>query len=113
MTYSDIISNTLPLPGMPDPAAQPRPPRERKPRPFEPSATEPQVVVRAGRVQLAVSPWGEVEVDGRPAGIAPPLNHLDLPPGAHTITVRNGDAPPQTRLVEVHPDQPVSLKFRF
>ena len=49
----------------------------------------------------------------RPAGIAPPLNHLDLPAGAHTITVRNGDAPPQTRLVEVHPDQPVSLKFRF
>jgi serine/threonine-protein kinase len=95
-------------------ASAPRkPPRERKPRPPEAATAEPQVVVRAGRVQLAVSPWGEVEVNGRPAGIAPPLNHLDLPAGAHTITVRNGDAPPQTRLVEVHPDQPVSLKFRF
>ncbi len=106
-----------PVPPVSEPAAASgvgrKPPRERKPRPSEPAAAEPQVVVRAGRVQLAVSPWGEVEVDGRPAGIAPPLNHLDLPPGAHTITVRNGDAPPQTRLVEVHPDQPVSLKFRF
>lgn len=86
-----------------------------KPKPAEvetPAAPAPAPPAQ-GRVMLAVSPWGEVEVDGRPVGVAPPLRHLDLSAGSHTITVRNGDAPPQSRQVEVDPAQPVTLKFRF
>jgi serine/threonine-protein kinase len=66
-----------------------------------------------GVVQLAVSPWGQVEVDGAPVGIAPPLNRLSLPAGSHTITIRNGELPPLVRTVEVSADRPVVIKHRF
>jgi serine/threonine-protein kinase len=66
-----------------------------------------------GALQLAISPWGQVEVDGRPAGTTPPLSHLDLPEGAHTITVRNDDAPPYTVTVQVTSDNPVTVRHRF
>ncbi|MBN8487767.1 MAG: serine/threonine protein kinase, partial [Burkholderiales bacterium] len=87
-----------------------------KPKPVDtaPSAPPPPPAPPTqGRVLLAVSPWGEVEVDGRPAGVAPPLRHLDLTAGPHTITVRNGDAAPQVRQIDVDPAQPTTLRFRF
>jgi serine/threonine-protein kinase len=64
-------------------------------------------------VQLAVSPWGHVDVDGATVGTAPPLTRLTLPEGTHSITVRNDDFPPFTATVQVHPDKPVSLRHRF
>ena len=64
-------------------------------------------------MQLAISPWGEVEVDGNPAGTTPPLARLTLPEGAHTITVRNDDAPPHTVTVQVSADKPVTVRHRF
>lgn len=45
----------------------------------------------SGMVQIAVAPWGEVIVDGKSKGVAPPLAHLNLPVGAHSIDIRNGD----------------------
>jgi serine/threonine-protein kinase len=66
-----------------------------------------------GSVQLAVSPWGHVDVDGATVGTAPPLTRLTLPEGTHSITVRNDDFPPFTATVQVHPDKPVSLRHRF
>ena len=66
-----------------------------------------------GYVQLAISPWGQVEVDGAAVGIAPPLNRLSLPAGSHTITIRNGELPPLVRVVEVSADHPVVIKHRF
>ena len=69
--------------------------------------------VVTGVVRLAVSPWGRIEVDGAPAGVAPPLTQLSLPPGRHRITVSNEDFPPFSAWVDVTADQPVSLKHRF
>jgi serine/threonine-protein kinase len=66
-----------------------------------------------GTVQIAISPWGRVEVDGTVVGVAPPLTRIELPRGTHTITVRNEDFPVFTREVTVDPEQPVSLKHRF
>jgi serine/threonine-protein kinase len=66
-----------------------------------------------GLVRLAVSPWGQVEVDGSAAGTTPPLNRLHLSEGRHTIVVRNSDFPPFTATVNVSADQPVTLKHRF
>jgi serine/threonine-protein kinase len=54
-----------------------------------------------------------VEVDGAPAGIAPPLNRLDLPAGRHTVVIRNADFPPHTATVDVGADQPTVVKHRF
>jgi eukaryotic-like serine/threonine-protein kinase len=93
-------------------------PRERKPRASSPTATpvvaaEPAPALPPGFVQLAISPWGQVDVDGATVGIAPPLNRLSLPAGPHTITIRNGELPPLVRVIEVSADHPVTIKHRF
>ena len=66
-----------------------------------------------GVVHIAVSPWGQVEVDGAPVGTTPPLSRLELPPGTHTITVRNADFPPFTTTVNVSADRPATVRHRF
>jgi len=70
-------------------------------------------VLAKGAVNLAISPWGQVEVDGAAVGTAPPLTRLDLTQGTHTITVRNEDFPPFTQRVQVDAERPVTLKHRF
>ena len=70
-------------------------------------------VLSEGVVQLAVSPWGQVEVDGKPMGISPPLTRLTLSSGNHTITVRNTDFPAYTTTVTVDGESPLTLRHRF
>ena len=70
-------------------------------------------VLSEGIVQLAVSPWGQVEVDGKPMGISPPLSRLTLASGNHSITVRNTDFPAYTATVTVDGKSPVVLRHRF
>ena len=82
-------------------------------------ATRPAAAARAaapaatGTLQLAISPWGQVEVNGSPAGTTPPLTRLTLPEGRHTITVRNVDFPPYTTTVQVQADKPLTVRHRF
>jgi eukaryotic-like serine/threonine-protein kinase len=64
-------------------------------------------------VRLAVSPWGQVEVDGVSAGSAPPLTELTLNEGKHQITIRNADYPPFNTTVNVTPGQAVGIKHKF
>lgn len=66
-----------------------------------------------GFVALAVSPWGEVVVNGATRGVSPPLTRLALPPGVHSVEIRNGAAPPLTARVEVRPGQTIALQHRF
>jgi serine/threonine-protein kinase len=66
-----------------------------------------------GKVQLAISPWGEVEVDGVAKGITPPLAQLSLPPGRHRITVRNGEHAPYSVTLTVESEKTVTLRHRF
>lgn len=83
--------------------------REREAR----AAAATPAVVAFGTVRIAVSPWGNVEVDGTAVGTTPPLNELTLPEGRHQITVRNADFPPYSASVNVVPGQPVTLRHRF
>ncbi len=77
-------------------------------------AGEPPAAAQAhGTLKLAISPWGEVLVDGRPAGVAPPLNQLSLTPGPHVITIRNGDSPDFRRTIDVRSDKVVVVKHQF
>ncbi|MBV8209245.1 MAG: serine/threonine protein kinase [Burkholderiaceae bacterium] len=64
-------------------------------------------------VTLGISPWGEIVVDGASRGVSPPLTHLTLAPGAHTIEVRNGSAPPYVSRIDLQPAQAVELQHRF
>jgi eukaryotic-like serine/threonine-protein kinase len=66
-----------------------------------------------GLVQLAVTPWGQVEVDGHAMGISPPLTRVLLPAGPHVFTVRNADFPAYTVTLSLSGDNPVTLRHRF
>jgi serine/threonine-protein kinase len=76
--------------------------------PAAPAAPAP-----TGTVVVAVSPWGQVEVDGTPAGVAPPLSQLTLAEGEHTIVVRNADFAPHRVTVQVQAGQSVTVRHRF
>jgi eukaryotic-like serine/threonine-protein kinase len=108
------------------PAPQPVKPRAEAPRTVKkdkppakdkaaPAAAEPTPAAAPapGIVQLAVTPWGQVEVDGRAMGTTPPLARLSLPAGSHQIVVRNGDFPAHTATVTVSEDKPLTLRHRF
>jgi len=73
----------------------------------------PVLPPRDGSVTLAISPWGEVSVDGAARGVSPPLTQLSLPPGVHTIEVRNGAAAPFVARVEVRSGETLGLQHRF
>jgi hypothetical protein len=71
------------------------------------------VPLASGLVRIAVSPWGQVEVDGTAVGTAPPLNEVTLSEGRHQITIRNEDFPPYNATINVSSNQPVTIKHKF
>ena len=77
------------------------------------NAAAPAAPAAKGQLNLAVSPWGQIEIDGAPAGTTPPLSRLQLTEGRHTVVIRNEDFPPYTTTVNVTADQPVTVKHRF
>ena len=92
--------------------AKPAPRERREAKPAGDAKVTPATKAQ-GLVRLAVSPWGEVEVDGTPAGNAPPLTELRLSEGKHLITIRNADFPPFSTTVTIAPGQAVGIKHKF
>ncbi len=86
--------------------------REAKDREAQLAATA-LVAPATGTVKIAISPWGQVEVDGSPSGAAPPLTELRLAEGRHQIVVRNGDFTPYITSVNVAGGQVISLRYKF
>jgi hypothetical protein len=75
-----------------------------------PPAAKPVALVRLG---FAVTPWGEVYIDGRKMGITPPLNEIRLPPGKHKIEIRNTTFQPYRQTVDLRADRSVRIKHKF
>jgi serine/threonine-protein kinase len=102
------------VPPEPAPAVEETKPAEfragQRRRP-EPTTVAPPV--RDGTVNLAVTPWGEVFVNGAPRGVSPPLTQLTLPPGAHTIEIRNASSPPFSVRIELRAGETINLQHRF
>ncbi len=71
------------------------------------------VPLRDGTVALAITPWGEVVVDGVTRGVSPPLTQLALSPGPHTVEVRNESSPPFSVRIELRSGETISLQHRF
>ncbi len=67
----------------------------------------------AARLGLAVSPWGEVYVDGRKRGLSPPLTEIRLAPGRHTIEIRNAQFTPYAETVNLEANASVKIKHKF
>jgi eukaryotic-like serine/threonine-protein kinase len=114
-----VATEPVPAPvPAPRPAATPQqrtaqpPPRPRE-LPTRAITAAAPVVRQQGTLQLAISPWGQVEINGSPAGTTPPLTQVQLPEGTHTITVRNVDFAPFVTTVQVRADTPVTVRHRF
>ncbi|MBI2305872.1 MAG: serine/threonine protein kinase [Rhodocyclales bacterium] len=77
------------------------------------AAETPPAAPADGRVRLAIAPWGEVVVDGKPAGVSPPLMELRLPPGKHVIEIRNTTFPVRKQTLDVAADSNLRIKHKF
>jgi serine/threonine-protein kinase len=104
------------------PAEDPSPPVVAQPA--APDSPTRQVQARAapaalaptpnkGQVTLAISPWGQIEVDGSNVGTTPPLNQLTLSAGPHRITIRNADFQAYSATINVTGSQPVKIRHKF
>ena len=89
---------SAPNPSPPEPLVpQPSPPAQtqsllaREPEP--PTIRQSQSGGRATLI-LAVSPRGEIYINGERAGMTPPITKFDLEPGMHRIEVRSGKRKP-------------------
>jgi class 3 adenylate cyclase len=109
--------------GAATPPAQPEPVREEAAAKEAQSAgdtgagAEPAAPVRpagpTALVVLAISPWGEVFVNGKRVGVSPPLTELELPKGRHHIEVRNGGFKPYEEDYELGSNETVRIKHKF
>jgi len=67
----------------------------------------------SGRLRLAITPWGEVYIDGKQRGVSPPLQIVKLPPGPHTVEIRNRSLPPRVEKIEVRSGEQVDISHSF
>jgi hypothetical protein len=68
---------------------------------------------RPAILQLDIRPTGELYVDGERKGTVPPLVRVSVPPGPHTIEVRNGRFKPVKMDVELSPGEELQVKHVF
>lgn len=78
--------------------------------------TEQAVVISPGPsalVSIAVTPWGEVYLDGKMQGVSPPLAELQVAPGDHEIEIRNTTFPVYKQDVRVKAGDRTKITHKF
>ena len=68
---------------------------------------------RPGTIMLAITPWGEVRVDGEARGRSPPLKRVEVSPGKHTIELRHPQNAPLTLEVDLSPGEELTVRHAF
>jgi len=66
-----------------------------------------------GTLLLAVSPWGDIYIDGKRHGTTPPLATIDLLPGRHRVEIRNASQPSYFMWIQVQAGERQRLEHRF
>ena len=84
-----------------------------EPKLAEAAPPPPEASKPTGRVVFAVTPWGEIYVDGRKRGLSPPTKEVRLPAGKHAIEIRNGAFAPHAETIEVSPGAAVRITHSF
>jgi len=124
---TDLPSKPAAAPAQPAPARAASAPA--KPNPATPATRKPlvaaaddeplanrEVVASAptpASLSLAISPWGEVHIDGRLHGISPPLRSVELAPGRHRIEIRNANFPPHVETVDAKAGGKIRIRHKF
>lgn len=118
---------------VPEPEREPttklEPPRHVAPVPVAPPAPLPEESATAGsappqeppeqrtggtaKLILAVSPRGEIYIDGESHGTTPPLTTFELEPGMHRIEVRSGSRKPYLTYMTVQAGEVRSIRHDF
>ena len=65
------------------------------------------------QVSIAVTPWGEVYLDGRMQGVSPPLAELHVTPGKHEIEIRNTTFQVYVQSIRVKAGEKIKIKHKF
>jgi hypothetical protein len=81
----------------------------------EPVAVPGAVALAAAPATLtfAISPWGEVHINGRMHGISPPLRNVELAPGRHRVEIRNANFPPYIEVVDARSGGKIRIRHKF
>ncbi|HYD56285.1 MAG TPA: protein kinase [Burkholderiales bacterium] len=110
---SESESETQPEPSVataPEPLAAPK----QLPRTAQPKAKlPPQQPGGTARLILAVSPRGELYINGEHRGTTPPITTFELEPGMHRVEVRNGSRRPYLTYMTVEPGDVRRIRHDF
>ncbi len=89
-------------------------PKQEAPRPAQPKAKARQLqpVVMA-KLTIAVSPQGELYIDGEHYGSTPPLTTLELEPGMHRVEIRSGSRKPYLTYMTVNAGEERRIRHDF
>jgi class 3 adenylate cyclase len=69
--------------------------------------------VEPGLLAFAITPWGEVYVDGKKLGVSPPLQEIQIGAGPHRIEIKNTTFPPHVQTVEVKTGERIRIRHLF
>jgi serine/threonine-protein kinase len=91
------------------PAVAPAPVATVRERPPPPQPAEQAKAT----LMVAVSPWGEVFVDGESIGVSPPLAELQIDAGRHDVEIRNQTFAPYRETVNLKSGQTLKIRHKF
>lgn len=101
-------------PDKPDDKSLPKEPVATPPSDFSESKIQTSAAIgNESTVQFAVTPWGEIYLDGVKAGISPPLKELKVSAGKHTIEIRNLNFSPYSETLELRANSTKKIKYKF
>jgi hypothetical protein len=78
-----------------------------------PASRKPPAPPHTARLAFAITPWGEVYVDGRRRGVSPPLREIKLSPGKHVVEIRNSKFKRHSQTVTLVADASMRIKHKF
>lgn len=103
-------------PGNAEPVIAPPPPTRKHEISSREIQTAPSGSVKSkgeAVLSFAITPWGEVYVDGKKAGASPPLRQLTVPAGKHKIEIRNLNFAPYSETIDLKADSTKKFKYIF
>jgi len=78
-----------------------------------PTPAAAEEAVEPGLLAFAITPWGEVYVDGKKLGVSPPLQEIQIGAGRHRIEIKNTTFPPHVQTVEVKTGERIRIRHLF
>ena len=97
----------------PAPAPKALPPPTMAVAKAAPGTPKPVVTTQAAKLMIAVSPRGELYIDGKHHGTTPPITTLDLEPGLHRIEIRSGSRKPYLTYMTVEAGDERRIRHDF